>query len=291
MELDDVVKAVLNEAKTQLDEWHWFRKKLKDRGFKDDEQQLDSYKYKADIGEAESFLKVLDKLEEKFDYKIKDFSDYLQRYQFEKILELSRLKGDVLGMLDALACTGYKLGSVDVGSFFIIHKPYIEAKNYDLFKSLLKNNLFEKYLAVFKAFRNAFGCEYKDFSRSKQSEHIDNIIKFSELDGDVRGAIYILASNNYMIEQETESIQKDMKKIEKIVKALENEKSENPNIVYLYLYKKSDTELFKKIFSDLSTEEKRSALEAIFNCDQHNEKTIKWLEDEYSDLIKEVGFS
>lgn len=237
-------------------------------------------KFVGDGCDIKKFLDVFNKLKNCFGLFAnmeKDPSFY--NTQVENLLELSKVKGDVCAMLDILVDSGYRFAYKSE-----LKSNYIEITDLGLFKGLLEDDLFKKYSVVFKALNKGLGYNYEKVREIMHSS-IQKIIQLSKLKGDVYGAIYILASEGYSIDKATDITFADMKGIEKIVKALNNKKDSSS----LYIYKKGDVKIFKKFFSNLALEMKKKTLKELLDCDYHNEKIIQWLNEDYSEIIKETG--
>lgn len=89
------------------------------------------------------------------------------------------------------------------------------------------------------------------------------------------------------------------KKLEKLVLSKEEENKMfeevnrlfNTGTINLCLYK-GDAKQFIRFFSKIENKgKKKELLNAILNCDYENEEVIKWLNQNESDLIREVGLN
>lgn len=246
--------------------------------------------------ELGQFLKFFKKFQSCFNPGKKRL-DFYKPYQ-ENIIELYRMRGDLENMMETLADSGYKLDR-----YFNIDLRIVKSVfqgDINIFEDLLRNDLFKKYSAVFNALKKGLG--YKSVSSYGKREEMRNqtgtIIKLSQSDGDIVGAIYVLASNDYKINEKRGIIKSEVEFIENITKEIEKGKSRREGGSHIYLYKKGNVEIFKKYFSDLSSNDKGRVLESIFkyeyNSDEQNMGSNKkgiqeWLEKEYPEIVREIG--
>ncbi|MBL7100973.1 MAG: hypothetical protein ISS23_03410 [Nanoarchaeota archaeon] len=281
------LKKIIDEALTELNtipdhfqNWKILKDELKKRG-------LSGYEKKArqvNIEEVGKILTILEKLNERFVYtNIMDNSEN-DRSDFDKILELCRLEGKTLDMLDSLADTGYFLGYGSAPNKNII--------DYDIksFKRLLKNDLFKKYKSVFNSLKEYLGYEHdpKSCVFDFFSHQFDKITKIAETEGDPCSAIYLLSNEGYQINEEIGLTDTDVECISKIAKSLQGSSVE---IVSSFLYKEENPEAFQKYFSSLSDHEQRTVLNKILEMDYENKEIVDWLDEKKCELLQEVGFS
>ena len=276
----------LNKIPYHIQKWESLKEELKNRGA----EKYGKKAKKVEVEEAEKVLAVLEKLSERFNYK--NIKENLQKFgeskkersDFERILKLCRLEGNVLGMLDALADTGYFIGYGSEKSLNIIE--------YDLevFEELIKDDLFIKYKSIFEALKTNLGYENGgslifDF----YSNQMDKIIKLARVKGDVNGAICLLANEGYQINK-AGITDTDVGCIEKIAKSLQEEKS-SIETVSLFLYKEGNPDIFKNYFSSLSDEGQKTVLNKILELDYENKEIIDWLNEKNYEILQKAGFS
>lgn len=287
MDLKETVDKALADLNTIPADFHKWNTTLKDelkkRSLADYEKRIK----KIGVGEADKVIAVLEKLRERFKYTfIEENLSSKDRSDFDRILELCRLEGKVLDMLDSLADTGYFLGYTNKKNKNIIE--------YDIkiFKRLIKDDTFKKYKTVFNDLEACLSYEYDEKSNQFPFyEHqFHKIIDIAELEGDVHSSICLLANRGYQIDKNTGLTDTHVKAIGKIAKSLQEEKSSLETVSSI-LYKEGNLEIFKHFFSGLPDDKQRTVLEKIFDTDYENKKIIAWLNKEQYDLLQEVGFS
>lgn len=283
--MDEALKE-LNKIPLHLEKWQTLREELKKRELEDHLMKI----RKVEIEEAEKIMVVLEKLTERFNYKKiinTENSDKQSSSDFNRILELSRLEGNVLDMLDSLADTGYHLGYA-----YEKNKNIIE-NDIDYFKRLLKDDMFKKYKVVFNTLKFCLGYEFDDDSKifPFYSHQFNKIMKISELEEDIciiEGAINLLANKGHQINKITGITESDIKAIEKITKSLQKDKC-SFETVSLLLYDEGNPEGFKNYFSGLSKDKQKTVLNKIFNLDYENKKVTNWLNEKHYDILREAG--
>ncbi len=289
MELDDTLEKLVEDLKVstskKLEDWKSLEKDLEKRKLADYEERIK----KVSLDEAGKILAVLNKLEEHFGYG-RIYSEVSltggSPVQFSRVLELSKLKGGVCGMLDTLADAGYTLNEYKEKKDNTMIR-YLTEKDIVLFKRLMKNDAYKKFHEIFKTLKRTLGYENKTFSSNYHSE-IENLIELTRIKGDVTGAICLLAHKGYSIKKEIGLTENHVETIEYITRVMLKE--DDNGISILYLYKKLKPELFEEYFSNISQEKKKKVLEKIFESGYQNEEVITWLDKNYPDLIREVGF-
>lgn len=285
--LDDIledIERLKNATSEKLEAWKSLKKELKNRRLADYEYRLN----KVDIDEAGRLSSIIRKLDERLGYKEMRSNINVtggSPVQFDRMLELCRTEGNVSGMIDALADSGYVLSSYHDSKKI----NYISEQDLLLFKELLKDDVFIKCSSVLKVLKDFLGYEHGG-NHSSDSARVRRLIEASKLKGDVIGAILILANKRYSLDKEVGFTKDHIAVIEKIAKTLGEEESKSPGSVCLYFYKEAGTNMFKGYFSELGIKEKKTALKAILELDHHNSEAVKWLEDSYSDLLREASF-
>lgn len=283
MSIDDKLERIIEDIKSsEAKNSNYLKeleKELKDRKAKDCEKLL---RY-VDPGEAGRILEVIKKLSECLNYtdlgyKGEDYPEAhidLSPQQFKMILHISRLKGDVSGMLETVSYLGFSLKK---------HrgKRYINSdEDKYLFTGLMKEGFSDEKKIVLKSLKDMLG-----YSFCKTQEECQKLTKVSGMEGDVLGAVCLLASEDCKINQKTGLTKKYLKALECLASELESMNGGN----YSYLYKKVKPEFFKEYFSSLSLEKKKLALEKILESDHYDKEVVEWLEQNYYGLLREVGF-
>ncbi len=284
--LEKLVKELEISVNKKLENW---------KNLKKDFEKRELYEYEKHMGrisvdEAGKILAIVKKLEERFGYG-RMFSDTEitggSPVQFERILELSKTKGDVCGMLDSLADAGYALNEYkDEKDKTLIR--YFTQKDILLFKRLMKKDLYKKFYETFKTLKKTLRYDNKACLASNHFSEIENLIELTKIEGDVTGAICLLAETGYKINKEAGLTENHVEAIERITRTILKEAENGINT--LYLYKKLKPELFKEYFTNISLEKKKKTLEKIFESEYQNEEVISWLDKTYPDLLREVGF-
>lgn len=250
---------------------------------------LSLIKYLAN-SDVKKFLNIFEKLRNRFDYKIVEM-----RYcsntggssgQIKRLLELLELKGDVCKALDVLADSGYCISSYkEWGDFFFDDKTirYVGEEDVRIVKKLVKPDMSSTYSNIFTKLKERL--KYKG-TKNRHSE-ISNLIGLSKLEGDVCGAIDILAEQGYKVNKSGLTLN-DLTTIERFAKDLWNKKIGGLSIEQSRLYQ-DDAKGFINYFSNINDEEKKGILRAILNCDHYNKEVIDWLDNNYANLIRDVG--
>ena len=239
---------------------------------------------------AYEFLKVWDILEEHINKKGYRWRNY---NSFKVIKELSKIDG-IEDIIKTLSIIGYELRTIKVD---FTNYVYFLEKDSDIFKTLAEAELYKEYIVRFKALKS---LGYEDIKSYKSSAKIQlgRLVKIAKIQGDVVGAIYVLASKGYKIDQATGIGKFDIQNLEKVAGEVDKEKSEGKNGVPIYLYEKGNLEVFQDYFESLGYDDKKLVLESIldYQPEEGRQETDggviiqKWLEENYLNLIKEVGF-
>jgi len=295
MVLEDVIKEVvedLNNGPRKLEVLEILKKRMKKEGFK--EELFPRIIGEIGVSEVDWFLKVLETLNKHFNKKGCKWggcSTY-RRSSYKVMNELSKMDS-AEDILEILAETGYELEIYkDFGSYI-----YLCDKDMNIFETLEKNGLYKEYALRFKALKK-LGYKKINSYKTLAKVQLDHLIKISQLEGDIIGAIYILASNGCQIDKFYGIDKLDIRGIKKIADEVQKEKVQGRGGSHIYLYEKGDVEIFQDYFNNLSVEDKKPVLESILEYEAKKERTKsgnnkeikKWLEVNYSGLIKEATF-
>lgn len=289
MSLTDTVSGVMeefNKRKNKSEIWETLEKKLKKAGFKDWYNQM--IKETDSLG-AYEFLKVWDAIDEHLNKK-KISTWAAKNRSFEMMKALSKLD-DIEEVIKTLGESGYELPNYKENVF--IHHVFLSENSLKIFEMLAKDGLYKKYGSVFKALKKLGYKEITNYAKSTYTQ-LSLLINIASLEGDVAGAIYVLANNGYKIDDPTGINKSDFNSIKKITEEDEKEKSEGKGGIPLYLYKTGDTEMFQKYFNSLEAGKKKSVLKLILDYEtkegSDKNQIQEWLEKNYKPLIREVGF-
>lgn len=291
IDADDTLEKLVKELETsvnkKLEDWKSLKEDMKKRKLSEYEQRM----AQVSVDEAARVLAIVKKLEERFGYG-QMFSDVGTTggspVQFERILELSKTEGDICGMLDALADAGYTLNEYKDKNQDKIMIRYLAEKDVALFKRLLKDDLYKRFSETFKTLKKTLNYDNRACSSSNNYSEIENLIKLTKTEGDVVGAVCLLAETGYRMNKEIGLTENHVEMIEYVTRTILKENEDG--ISFLYLYKKLKPELFKEYFSNINLEKKKKVLEKIFESDYHNNEVIRWLEESYHDLLRETSF-
>jgi len=269
--------------------------------------------------DPQKYLKTFKMLKKKMEYtSVNDHkynqyssdnnSDYSD--QARRVLKIANLKGDVEGAVAALVESGYNLHVYNKGEY-----SYLRDEDVSIIKTLAKADQ-QKYLKTFKTLKEKIGYTsvndhlYNQNLFNKNSDYSDQarkVLKISNLEGNVEGAIDALADGyclhvrkkgkyKILVDEDIRLIKKltrynlrDMKAINRITSGLWNKELESLGLDDFCLYK-GHAKSFIDYFSNLiGVEEKKNILRAIFNCDYENQEIIDWLDKHETALVKEVG--
>lgn len=267
------------------------QKKLKKNGYKENGSEYDEVMGEISLVGAYSFLQVweaLDKHINKDKRKWGGYSNY--RMQTARaIKELCKIN-DIEKVIEVVGETGYDTLSTYSGEIFTY--VCLSETNLQIFKNFAENDLYKKYGSVFKAIKKLGYKDIKSYDTSTINQ-LDNLTEISKLDGDIIGAIYTLAANGYQIDQIVGISKIDIQNIKQIIKKSKKENLENE--IPIYLYESKNPELFQEYFNSLEAENKKSVLRSILGYEakkdtSSNNQAQGWLEKEYKDLLREVGF-
>lgn len=291
MSLKDALKEVVedfNKRRNKSEVWKTLEEKLKKAGFKSEYEEM---VHETDTFEAYEFLKIWDAINEHLNKKGYTWSN--KRRTFEIMKTLSKID-DIEEVIKTVAGTGYEL-------YHFINDPVFRFKNYiclqetelEIFETLAKDGLYKKYDSVFKAL-SKFG--YKNINGYKDRHtQLSRLISLASLEGDVVGAIYALANTNHKIDYAEGLVKLDIKSIKKIIEEDEKERTEGKGGISVYLYNYGNLELFQDYFISLKVGDKKSVLKSILEYEtkqepQEQNKVRDWLEKNYKNLIREIGF-
>ncbi len=145
---------------------------------------------------------------------------------------------------------------------FVFTLPY-EDQNIEMNKSLLKkfNHILDLKTLLLKEFKQ--GKHFKEYFELLEDNKQEEIVKIIKQSGFQNSDI-----NHYLWMMGSKDIRLD----------------------YLKLYKE-EAEEFISYFKDRPSEEKKVILNDIMECDFINDKVTEWLNQNESDLIREVGFN
>ncbi len=198
---------------------------------------------------------------------------------------------DIEGVIKTLADSGYLLNSYMPSPISTV--TYLIEEDIRLFKTLAKDGLFKKYDSVFKTLSK---LGYKSTSDYKNMyNQAAYLLSIACLEGDVIGAIYVLANNGYKTDGTFGLNRLDLKNIKKITEKSNKETSKGKDGIPVYLYNTGNTEIFHNYFISLKAGNKKSVLKSILEYEtkqelQEHNKIRDWLEKNYESLIREVGF-
>lgn len=293
MALTNIIKKIMEDSdkkKNTPDMWEVLKKKLKKSGYKESEdRECDETLGEISTVGAYKFLQVWETLDK---YINKKGNKWGGSYSKENVAGIVRLCGidNIEEIIRILGETGYDELATWNGGFYT--HVYISERAIELFKTFAEDDLYKKYDMVFKTIKNLGYKGIKSYDTSASTQ-LGYLTKISKLDGDPIGAIYVLASNSYQIDQFIGLSKIDIQNIKQIIEEAQNEKGGIP----IYLYEKGTPEIFKEYFNSLSVASKKSALESILKYDNKEETSNsreeiqKWLEESYKDMLTEVGFS
>jgi hypothetical protein len=232
------------------------------------------YLLDAESDTPRKYFDVFWKLKEKLGYKTVSIPAIGQLNQIGKIFKISK-KGDACKVIDFLAEVGYKLGTFE-------GKGYINFE-VDIIEYLTKVDV-DTFLKAFYKLKEELG--YKSIKQYPIMYQIKSIIEISQLLGYAR-AIDYLATTGYKVKKGGITEQ-DIEKIRHISEQLWRKSLED---LTTCLYKDMPGE-FMRGFQHLSLEDKKSVIKSIFNCDKtSNMVVITWLDENYPELVREVGLS
>lgn len=285
MGLTDTIEKAIKDFEKRKDKsevWEKLRKKLKKKGFKDCCEGII-----ADLGNdgAYEFLEVWDTLDEHLNKNGYDWDGNCKNDNIKHIKILSEIEG-VKEIIKVLSEIGYELPTCKEEYKTCIHI----GGSIQFFKTLEKEGLYKKCASVFKAFKN-LGYQKMNSYVTLPSTQLDHLIRIAYLKEDAAGAIYILANKGYKIDGAIGINKVDFKNIEKITE-------EGKERIPIYLYNEGDAKIFQDYFNCLETKKKKSVLKSILDYETKTESegsnnrklNREWLEKDYKDLLREVGF-
>lgn len=299
MALNNIVEEVLNDLNDMpkhVEALEKIKKKLKKEGFKESYNEIVR---NLDIREVIEFLKVWEKLDALFNKKRYPWGGSNDRRDdsFKVMKELSKMD-NAEEMLEALAESGYRLKIYNHPDK-ILNATYIHLVEYEdlrTFQKFIKEDFYKKYYTAFKALKKIGYQNIDNYSESSRSVQFDNLIAISRLEGDVVGAIYILASRDYKVDKEMGITTAELQGIEKIVKGIHEEKSKEIEGIHIYLYEAGNVKVFQDYFTNLSSKDKEKVLKSLLEYENKDTETnnsqeiTNWLEENYKELLKEVAF-
>lgn len=289
MELEEKINQTIEELKRtpqQLEDWKKLQAKLKKMDF----YWTDCTIHRVDPTEAKKILDVLEKLETLYGYKtMKPYIDGSEHTSFDNLVKLAKLKGDVIDMLETLHKAGHTLGRYGLLEEHLKNKTRVILDKKDLteFNELIKDSLYKKYSKILIVLQEELGLLIKTGWAYKQE--IDDIIELSKTEGDVCGVIYLLASKGYHIGSPGIITKKDVENIKEITKTILEEGLDIAATVCLDLYKREDSERFKKYFNSLEDNKKKEVITTLLKIEEDNKEIQNWLELNYEPLLREAG--
>ena len=237
--------------------------------------------------DLEKFRNTYNTLKKHFKYRTINLDDCWSHYdtdgtegQIRRITQISKLK-NIHKTIETLANNGYHLDKAETYGDFSRSKQYISKADLKLFTKISRNDiLLEKYNYIVKTLNS---LKYKVRERSQFMDVAD----LCYLEGDVCRAMGTL--QGYKPKKPKWITQEDIQKIGKIAKELWEKELEHLKLEHTCLYKENNQQ-FIEYFSNIKTvEEKKKILEAILNCPHNNETIAEWLNNNESELVKEVG--
>ena len=294
MSLTDVIEEVMedfNKRNNKLDVWKELEKRMKKEGIKNRYNRLI---HEIDSTEAYKILKVWDAVDEHLNKK-KLKLGCLARSTFDIFKDLSEIDG-VEEVIKALGDSGFEMVTYkDIGSYARLDQEHIK-----FFETFAKNGLYKRYAPLSNALSKLGYKGINNYSKSKYSQdQIYYLTSIVSLEGDVEGAMYVLATRGYKIDESIGLNSLDIKIISKVVEEDKKEISEGKGGIPIYLYNTGNVELFQDYFNDLEIEKKKSVLRLILDYESKvkdallrtSEIEIRcWLEKNYESLLREVGF-
>jgi len=233
------------------------------------------YLLDADRDTPNRYLSVFKKLNEKLDYKTVDIPCD-QLYQIDKLYKISRFGGEnVCKTIDALAEVGYKLTSMK-------GRKWLTYSDVDVISRFSKLDV-DNFLNAFRKLKEKF--KYKSIGSDSVGQ-IDNLLAVSQVLG-YSQAIDYLASFGYKLGGKNLITALDVSNIENASDKLLKDSLES----FTPCLYKSHPVKFIEYFKGLSVEDKKFAIRSILNCDKasHDPVIIKWLDENYLELVREVG--
>lgn len=294
MSLIDIVKEVIEDfdkRKNKQDVWETLQKKMKKAGLK---ERYNKLIHEIESLEAYKILKVWDAVDEHLNKKKLKLGCYA-RSTFDIFKELSEIDG-IEEVIKILGDSGFEMLTYkDLGTYARLDPEHIK-----LFSTLAKDETYKRYGRLSKALSKLGYKGVNNYSKHSRYQ-IEPLTTLVSLEGDIEGAMYVLATKGYKIDESVGLDYLDIRTIKKILKEDEKEKSEGKGGIPIYLYNTGNVELFQDYFNSLKAENKKSILRSILDYETKEEpkepllresknQIREWLEKDYENLIREVGF-
>lgn len=282
MKLTNLITGMVDNKKRtdNLETWTVLKEKLKKNKY-NNQDDVDKIIEEISLAGPDKFLKVWDLLDKYLNKEGDKWSGGNKNRNIKMMKELCKIN-NIEEIIETLGKIGYVLAI----NYYTVFIPEDDLK---IFEKFAKDKLYEKCALSFKALKKLGYQSIKSYETPKSTQ-LGYILEISSLKGNVTGAIYALASNGYQIDQVAGINKLDIQNIKQVIKEAEKEKGG----ISIFLYEKGNLEIFQDYFNNLKVEDRKSALESILEYDKensNNKEIIKWLEETYKDLLKEVGFS
>jgi len=243
------------------------RKKLEEILFElDIENPSDSIIHKIEQVDFNKFLRVIRELKEKFNYEYLKPKDI----QLDNLLDICGTGGDVLGAIGALAESDLRIGMTS--------NSRLTDADVTAIKKLSRANP-DRYAEVVRKLKEEFG--YKGVRKS--FEQFEYVFELSKRGSNVLEAIEYLS--NKELKGKVKKLNED-----NVGKIYEFTKKLNQFTFDEFEISEEDSELFISYFDTKNEEEQKHILKDLMNCKYDNEEVIAHLDQNYSSLVREVGF-
>lgn len=291
MALTDIIKRIIEDSdkkKNTPEIWELLKKKLKKNGYKENGCEYDNIMAEVGLAGAYNILQVWETLDKHINKGGNKWGGH-DEYRKENIIMMKKLCeiDNIREVIETLGETGYNILKIYSGDVYTYVR--LSDDNLNTFKKFAENDLYKKYAQVFNALKKLDYKDIKSYDTSTQNQ-LNYLVEISKLNGDPVGAIYVLAANNYQIDQVIGVSKIDLNNIQQIIEESKNEKGGIP----IYLYEKGHIEMFKDYFNNLSREDKKTALGLMLDHeDKESSKGMediqKWLEENHKDILTEAG--
>jgi len=291
MGLTRIITKIMEDSekrKNTSETWELLKKKLKKNSYKEGSEEYDKAMGEISQIGAYNILGVWEALD-KYINKNGNRWGGTSNYRDENITMMRKLCEieNVEEVIKTLGETGYdslKTYSGDVYTYVRLSDNNLEA-----FKMFSSNGLYKRYSKVFNALKNLGYKDIKSYDTTTKNQ-LDYLVEISKLNGDAVGAVHVLASNGYQIDQVIGVSRRDVQNVTQIIGEAKNEKGGIP----AYLYEKGILKTFQDYFTGLSNEDKKSAIGTLLEYEAKEPtegmKGIqKWIEENHKELLAEAG--